>query len=118
VLGPSTDGGYYLLGLKTAHRRLFEEIDWSTERVAAQTLQRARELGLPVHILPHWYDVDELDALKTLWAELCAARAFDPRLPSYRPRQTAAMLHGLLRDTDLSVRLGLTPAGAAVEALG
>ena len=34
VLGPSTDGGYYLLGLKTAHRRLFEDIAWSTERVA------------------------------------------------------------------------------------
>ena len=33
VLGPSTDGGYYLIGLKRPHRRLFEDIDWSTERV-------------------------------------------------------------------------------------
>ena len=32
VLGPSTDGGYYLLGLKRPHRRLFEDIDWSTEK--------------------------------------------------------------------------------------
>ena len=39
VLGPSSDGGYYLLGLKTAHRRMFEDIAWSTERVAAQTLR-------------------------------------------------------------------------------
>ena len=42
VLGPSTDGGYYLLGIKQAHRRLFEDIDWSTERVARQTLERAQ----------------------------------------------------------------------------
>ena len=57
VLGPSTDGGYYLLGLKRPHRRLFEDIDWSTERVSAQTLARARELDLAVHHLPSWYDV-------------------------------------------------------------
>ena len=37
VLGPSDDGGYYLLGLKTAHPRLFEDISWSTEAVAVQT---------------------------------------------------------------------------------
>ena len=52
VLGPSTDGGYYLLGLKTAHRRLFEDIAWSTESVAGQTLERAREIKLDVHVLP------------------------------------------------------------------
>ena len=51
VLGPSSDGGYYLIGLKTVHRRLFEDIAWSTERVAAQTLERAREIGLDVHVL-------------------------------------------------------------------
>src|SRR5207248_8800244 len=49
VLGPSDDGGYYLIGLKERHQRGFEEIDWSTERVPEQTLQRASELNLPVH---------------------------------------------------------------------
>ena len=61
VLGPSSDGGYYLLGLKTAHRRLFDDIAWSTERVAEQTLERAREIGLDVHMLPVWYDVDDIE---------------------------------------------------------
>ena len=75
VLGPSTDGGYYLLGLKTPHRRLFEEITWSTERVAAQTLERARELGLEVHMLPSWYDVDDVEGLRRLRGELGSARA-------------------------------------------
>src|SRR5438874_254037 len=50
VLGPSTDGGYYLLGVKTPHRRLLDDIDWSTERVAGQTMRRAAEIGLPGHV--------------------------------------------------------------------
>ncbi len=64
VLGPSSDGGYYLLGLKRKHRRLFENIDWSTDRVAYQTLIRAGELGLPVHRLPTWFDVDDVAGLQ------------------------------------------------------
>ena len=76
VLGPSTDGGYYLIGLKRPHRRLFEDIDWSTERVAAQTLARARELDLAVHHLPSWYDVDDVDALRLLMGELIEDRRF------------------------------------------
>jgi rSAM/selenodomain-associated transferase 1 len=70
VLGPSDDGGYYLIGLKQSHRRVFEEIDWSTERVAEQTLQRAREIGLEVHLLPTWYDVDDRATLHRLCNEL------------------------------------------------
>jgi uncharacterized protein len=70
VLGPSRDGGYYLLGLKATHQRMFEDIAWSTERVAAQTLQRAREIGLDVHMLPEWYDVDDIEDLRRVEAEL------------------------------------------------
>src|ERR1700730_4325383 len=43
VLGPSDDGGYYLIGLKQSRRELFDRIDWSTERVFEQTKQRAQE---------------------------------------------------------------------------
>src|SRR6202007_1866343 len=46
VLGPAADGGYYLIGLKRFHQRLFEGIDWSTERVFGQTLARAGEIGV------------------------------------------------------------------------
>ena len=70
VLGPSNDGGYYLLGLKTAHQRMFEDIAWSTERVAEQTLERAREIKLEIHMLPVWYDVDDADGLRRLSVEL------------------------------------------------
>jgi rSAM/selenodomain-associated transferase 1 len=116
VLGPSTDGGYYLLGLKAAHRRMFDEIDWSTERVAGQTMQRAREIGLPVHVLPPWYDVDELCALTRLRDELCGCRALVPGLQSYGADRTAALLETLLRETDLGRRLA--PATDVERAVG
>lgn len=70
VLGPSHDGGYYLIGLKNLHRQIFADIDWSTERVFEQTLQRAIELGLAVHLLPKWYDVDDRATLQRLCGEL------------------------------------------------
>jgi len=69
VLGPADDGGYYLLGVKSAHARLFEDIAWSTERVAAQTVQRAGELGLELVTLPAWYDVDDAASLARLIRE-------------------------------------------------
>jgi uncharacterized protein len=70
VLGPAEDGGYYLIGLKRPHPRLFEEIDWSTERVLAQTLDRACEIGLEPILLPRWYDVDDVASLQRLASEL------------------------------------------------
>jgi uncharacterized protein len=70
VLGPSDDGGYYLIGMRKLNRRLFEEIDWSTERVFAQTDERAREVGLKVHVLPNSYDVDDGATLRRLCLEL------------------------------------------------
>lgn len=70
VLGPSDDGGYYLIGLKKLHSRLFESIDWSTERVLEQTIAAAREINLPVHLLPAWYDVDDRQTLSRLCREL------------------------------------------------
>lgn len=73
VLGPTDDGGYYLIGLKKLHSQLFEGIDWSTERVLEQTIQRAQEIDLPVHLLPAWYDVDDRETLKRLCQEFFGA---------------------------------------------
>jgi hypothetical protein len=76
VLGPASDGGYYLIGLKRPHRRLFEEIAWGTEAVAEQTLERANEIGLEAVTLPEWYDVDDAETLGWLRSELagCSTR--------------------------------------------
>ncbi|PYL62605.1 MAG: glycosyltransferase [Verrucomicrobia bacterium] len=75
VLGPSNDGGYYLIGLKKPHRELFEEIDWSTERVFDQTMRRARGMGLEVKLLPRGYDVDDAASLQRLRDELLGRNA-------------------------------------------
>ena len=58
VLGPSPDGGYYLVGLKKPQPQLFQGMSWSTSAVLADTLARARRLSLAVHQLPSWPDID------------------------------------------------------------
>ena len=90
VLGPATDGGYYLIGLKCPQSRLFEEISWSTERVFDETLAALRSEGLSFTVLPEWYDVDTLDDLKQLREQL-RTRPTDRDLP----RRTQALLSRL-----------------------
>jgi uncharacterized protein len=75
LIGPSSDGGYYAIGVRAAHRRLFEEIAWTTDRVYNQTVERAKEIGLPAVTLPPWYDVDEKLSLNRLLSELFPERA-------------------------------------------
>jgi len=103
VLGPSSDGGYYLLGLKTAHRCVFDDIAWSTEHVAKQTLQRAHDIGLEIHQLPVWYDVDDVESLRRLRAELGNGATPTSRAAAHRPHYasaTAALLLELWRDDE------------------
>jgi len=58
VLGPCPDGGYYLIGAKKIYPELFADIPWSTDKVLAATLERARLLGLQTELLPPWRDLD------------------------------------------------------------
>lgn len=60
VLGPAVDGGYVLIGMNKPHPELFQGIEWSTEHVLGQTLERARRTGLSVALLPEREDVDDL----------------------------------------------------------
>jgi rSAM/selenodomain-associated transferase 1 len=69
VIGPAHDGGYYLIGLKADHATLFAEIDWSTQKVLAQTLQRASELSLRLQSLRKLPDVDHPEDLLPLRRE-------------------------------------------------
>lgn len=66
VLGPTEDGGYYLLGLSRPHPELLRGIPWSTPQVFRVTLERARAAGLKVRVLPRWFDVDHPEDLKRL----------------------------------------------------
>ncbi len=94
VLGRSGDGGYYLLGLAHPHARLFADIDWSTERVADQTEQRAAELALPLTQLATWYDVDDAASLARLRAEFASELASGPA-HAYPAPHTRAFLRAL-----------------------
>ena len=76
TLGPSHDGGYYLIGMKQLHGELFRNIAWSTDQVIPHTLAICHRLGIEVHILPEWYDVDVEADLERLHQEL----ARDPLL--------------------------------------
>jgi len=98
VLGPAEDGGYYLIGMKRLHARLFEDIAWSTEAVFAQTIERAGEIGLEPVVLPGWYDIDDIRTLQRLWSEI--ATPGSPRPRPYPARHTAAFLHDFLRARD------------------
>ena len=75
VLGPSDDGGYYLIGFNKLHSELFERIDWSTDVVLNQTKQSARKIGLDVKLLTSGYDVDDAGSLRRLCNELLAETA-------------------------------------------
>lgn len=71
-IGPSEDGGYYLLGMNDLFPQLFDGMTYSHEDVFAQTLDRAGATRAHVSVLPEWYDVDTPEALRRLVADLAA----------------------------------------------
>lgn len=78
VLGPATDGGYYLMGLRTmpveGFERLCQGIDWGSDRVLRQTLERSQELGLTVQQLSPLSDVDHPEELGVWDRARCQSR--------------------------------------------
>jgi uncharacterized protein len=110
VLGPADDGGYYLVGVKRAHRELCERIDWSTERVLRQTVERACEINLDVALLPAWYDVDDAATLARLCEELFGGHpAGGAALKGYEAAHTRAHVSGII---EREGRARVWPAGA------
>lgn len=74
VLGPASDGGYYLLGCARRLPPIFEAIAWSSSRVLGQTVARLGEPPWRLAVLPPWYDVDTLDDWQMLCGHLDALR--------------------------------------------
>ncbi|MCL5292050.1 MAG: TIGR04282 family arsenosugar biosynthesis glycosyltransferase [Actinobacteria bacterium] len=70
VLGPASDGGYYLVGLSIPAPGLFSAVEWGGEKVLTQTLYIADALRLSTALLPEWYDIDTEEDLRRLAAEL------------------------------------------------
>jgi uncharacterized protein len=116
VLGPSTDGGYYLLGMKARHRSLFQGISWSTDQVARQTCDRAADIGADLHILPAWYDVDDVESLRTLHAELFEHRSFASGLQPHPAHHSRELMAALLARAELARRLEIAGSSTAAVA--
>lgn len=75
VIGPATDGGYYLIGFRGSVsnvRAAFRDVDWSTVGVLTQTVQRLKRHDLSLGLLPPWYDVDSAESVIALTGHLAA----------------------------------------------
>jgi rSAM/selenodomain-associated transferase 1 len=83
VLGPSEDGGYYLIALRHPYPKLFERMPWSTSDVLPETLRRSEASGLRLARLDPWYDIDNPKDLIRLKAALQA----DGRGPALHTRR-------------------------------
>jgi rSAM/selenodomain-associated transferase 1 len=90
VLGPTEDGGYYLIGLRRSHPKLFERMPWSTPQVFPETRRRAERSGLTVACTESWYDVDMPEDLTRLIESLA-------HLQDGLAQQTRQFLQGLRR---------------------
>lgn len=78
VLGPSDDGGFYLLGLRGVPDDLLEGLPWSSEETFERTRDRLIERGLSVHVLPGWFDVDRPEDLEPLRRRLLRGEIHAP----------------------------------------
>jgi rSAM/selenodomain-associated transferase 1 len=83
-LGPSRDGGYYLLGMNRSDERIFRNIKWSTPDVLKQTMRNAQEARLSVSLLEEYSDIDTFDDLQSLNIDIDRLRG-DPgaRIPRH-----------------------------------
>lgn len=70
VLGPATDGGYYLVGMSRLHLEIFHHIQWGTPEVMAVTRRRLKDAGARFKELGPWRDVDTPEDLAHLWKEI------------------------------------------------
>ncbi len=83
VVGPATDGGFYLIGARRAAPSVLEGIDWQSPDVLSQTIDRLADTDRSLALLPPWYTIDRPDDLRMLAGHLRAMRraGFDPGLP-------------------------------------
>ena len=80
ALGPTTDGGYYLVGAARRVPPIFEGLDWSTPAVWSQTTGHLQAAQIAWHELPGWYDVDDEVGLRAVLANVNMEGFIDPHL--------------------------------------
>ena len=98
VIGPSVDGGYYLIGFSAATLtmtvpNIFEDIAWSTADVLQQMITRIQSTAATLGLLPPWYDIDTAEDLAFLYAHISAMRLAEDTVQAVR---TESLLKELL----------------------
>lgn len=74
VVGPSVDGGYYLIGMKAPRMEIFKGVQWSSASVLKKTLDNAELAGMTTALLDEWYDVDDRMGLERLKNDLATIK--------------------------------------------
>lgn len=72
VIGPAMDGGYYLVGMNRFTPEMFTDIEWSSNAVLKQTVERLQSINATLGVLPPWYDIDTIDDLEMMRAHRSA----------------------------------------------
>ncbi len=109
VIGPATDGGYYLLGISapwTIERfhAIFDDVPWSTDQVFRVTQERIVAAGLSCYQLREREDIDTLAELNRLREQLAARTTTDPGSETSRPwRDLGAAIERILADESVSL---------------
>ena len=106
VLGPTDDGGFYLLGLSRCPPGLLSGLPWSTRSTRRRTLERLREWGLEPRVLDSWYNVDEPQDLERVRRDLRAGRIRAPHT-ARALSQTAPRISVVLPVLDEEARIGV-----------
>lgn len=81
VLGKTEDGGFYLIGLRTLEKKIFENIRWSSPRTFEQIFENIHRLNLHLREVPSWYDVDEQKDFEKLSEEILHNKNAQRRAP-------------------------------------
>jgi len=79
VLGATIDGGFYLIGLRSLKKELFENVEWSSPQTFEQTARNIKNANLNLSLLPVWYDVDTPEDLKRLKNDLAENSSIAPQ---------------------------------------
>jgi rSAM/selenodomain-associated transferase 1 len=93
VVGPTQDGGYYLVGAKASHPALFEDDRMSTASALETLMARARNRQLSIGLVDPFYDVDEASDLTRLAEELRLAPEKAPRTAAWLKEWSGASEH-------------------------
>ena len=104
VIGPSTDGGYYLIGMRNEVAEVFDDISWSTPEVLPQTIQRLSDAKIGFELLPELTDIDEWSDLQ----EFLSQSAMNPETKK-RHGPWLAEINALLADVRPADRKSCDP---------